>query len=838
MQPLATLRRGLLIPLFSFIALAVLIILAAWRYQTSQHAAIDAEAASQLDAIVHLKVGQIERWRTERLRDAEMIRASVGEMPPLQRVLARHASGPDRESVQRWLADFQRIGHYAGVSLISRENAALLSIGAARAGECAEVRTALQRGGGSIQFLDFHKPAANGPVHLEIVVPLASASGKTAAAMVLAIDPEEFLFPRIQQWPIPSASGESLLVRPEENAVLFLNDLRFAKDAALKLRLPLARTSAPAVFAVLGGQGIFNGLDYRNVPVMAAVLPVPDSAWSVVAKLDRSEIDAPARAQAYQISVLAAALILAGGAIILFLWRRHRERFLRQFSALEDERRQMADAIDLSVNEIYVFDSETLRFRFLNKGALENLGYTLDEMRQMTPIDIKPEISAADFDRIIEPLKSGQKRVQVFETVHRRANGTLYPVEVHLQLTQSGAARVFLAVILNIAEKRAMQVQLEEAQKLESIGRLAGGVAHDFNNYLTVINGFTDLALAGLPPGDPGRHRLDLIRGAGEQAAALTRQLLAFSRRQIFEVQTLDLNGVLRTLEPMLRRLVREDIELTVQLDSALAPVLADPAQMGQVVMNLVLNARDAIPGGGQIMVETANAEVDAGHAARRPGLAPGGYVMLSVSDTGDGMDSEVMSHIFEPFYTTKAPGHGTGLGLAATYGIVRQTGGWIYVYSEPGRGTAFKVYLPRAVSATPEPVARALEADGLHGAETLLVVEDNSEVRALTCAILREFGYDVLPATNGAEAEEIFAQRRDAIRLLITDVVMPGLSGRELSRRLTALAPALKTIFVSGYTENVIVHQGVLDPSVNYLPKPFTPQALAAKTRQVLDGA
>jgi len=376
-----------------------------------------------------------------------------------------------------------------------------------------------------------------------------------------------------------------------------------------------------------------------------------------------------------------------------------------------------------------------------------------------------------------------------------------------------------------------------QAQKLESIGRLAGGVAHDFNNLLTVINGYSDMALERLSEDDPMRAEIDQIRIAGARAADLTQQLLVFSRKQVVQPRPLDLNEVVRESEKMWRRLLGEDIELKTCLAPTVGLVMADLGQVHQVLMNLVVNARDAMPDGGRLVLETAEVEIDAGYVEEHPEASAGRFVLLAITDSGIGMDAETRKHIFEPFFTTKGPAQGSGLGLSTVYGIVKQCQGWIGIYSEPGKGTALKVYLPRAGDSR-EGGAAARRRPAVHtGTETVLVVEDQDEVRVLAARVLSAHGYRVLEAGDGAQALELAGSDVGPIHLLLTDVVLPGINGRELAERLSTLLPALKVLYTSGYTHDVIAHRGVVDRDVAYIAKPYTPAALAAKVREVLEG-
>jgi two-component system cell cycle sensor histidine kinase/response regulator CckA len=385
-------------------------------------------------------------------------------------------------------------------------------------------------------------------------------------------------------------------------------------------------------------------------------------------------------------------------------------------------------------------------------------------------------------------------------------------------------------------EKKKLEEQLRQSQKMEAIGRLAGGVAHDFNNMLTGIIGYADLLLLSLNRDHPLVGKVEEIKKAGKRAASLTQQLLAFSRKQMLQPKVLDLNLVVNDLKKMLQRLIGEDIELETHLESNLFRVKVDPNQMGQVLMNLVVNARDAMARGGRITIETANVVLDQAYGRKKGvSLQPGPYVLLEVRDTGIGMDPETRSHIFEPFFTTKELGKGTGLGLSTVYGIIKQSGGYIWVDSQPECGTAFQIFLPRAEGESALKQSDPHSPPLFQGSETILIVEDNELVRNLTSEALRQFGYSVIEASGGDPALKIIQENGEKIDLLLTDVVMPGLNGRELADQVLSSRPGIKVLYMSGYSDNAIVQHGILSPGLAFIEKPFSPETLAEKVRQVL---
>jgi PAS domain S-box-containing protein len=631
----------------------------------------------------------------------------------------------------------------------------------------------------------------------------------------------------------------------------------------------------------------------------------------------------------------------------------------------QDEFLSLQSILELSLNEIYVFDVETLRFSYVSRSALANLGYSMEQMREMTPLDLEPELSAEIYHDLIEALKQKAINEVRFESVHRRADGSLYPVGVHMQQVETGAVSCFLAMIYDITERklaeetlarseaefrrlsmefhglldaipdnlmllnrdlkllwvnkasveslvlssetiadqfcyalwhnrtipcescpaiqsfstakkcnetitrpdgsiwdirtvpltdeqgvvvnvievsrdvtenRKLEEQLRQSQKLESIGTLAGGIAHDFNNILTAIVGYGQITLMKMPEDDPLRHNIDCILQGADRAAHLTKELLLFSRKQVVDRKPLNLNEVVARVEKFLKKVIGEDIAFKTVIHEAPLPVLADEHQLEQVLMNLTTNARDAMSRGGALTVTTGMVNLDSEFISAHGYGNPGNYAHITITDTGEGMDEATQRRIFEPFFTTRMVGKGTGLGLAVTYGIIKQHDGYISVNSEPGRGATFRIYLPLVQSESAEESQVLPEQGPAGGTETILLAEDDEAVRFLMKRVLTEYGYTVIEAVDGADAVSRFSENRGKINLLLFDLIMPRMNGKEAFNEIRKTSPGIKVIFSSGYAPETIREKAMLEDGVNLIYKPTSPLELLRTVRSVLE--
>ncbi|HLZ49488.1 MAG TPA: PAS domain S-box protein [Candidatus Acidoferrum sp.] len=516
-----------------------------------------------------------------------------------------------------------------------------------------------------------------------------------------------------------------------------------------------------------------------------------------------------------------------GGHIALAIERRRSEEALRKSESVF--------RLLFSHNPLptWVMEEESLQFIQVNEATVQQYGYAAEEFSRMSMLDLLPEEQR-------EALSAHQREEAAlvrFQRVckHRRKDGKVFEAEIVSHQFEYAGRKVRLVVAQDISERHILEQQLRQAQKMEAVGRLAGGVAHDFNNLLMVIKGHTELLMNALPAGDGASRKIMQIDRAADRATALTKQLLAFSRMQVLQPRVINLNSVVEDMGKLLPRLIGEDVELRIQTARDLGTIRADASQMEQIIMNLVVNARDAMPKGGRLLIETSNAELDGAYNLTHPIVKPGQYVLLAVSDTGTGMDADTQAHIFEPFFTTKEAGKGTGLGLATVYGVVKQSGGFIWVYSEVGKGTSFKIYFPRVDQPEDKANVPLAVAETPRGTETILLAEDEQDVREVAREFLESGGYTVIEAVNGNEALRLATEYKSPIDLLVTDMVMPGMTGRELARHLQQRS-SIGVIYMSGYSEQTVAESSRVEANMRLLTKPFSRGSILRAVREALN--
>ncbi len=1104
-----------------------------WFYRT-QEQNMRYEVEKELSAIARLKADQISAWQKDQLSDAVTLCENVFFLQNAARFLA-DPSGVHGEDLRTILRDQAKQHDYADTLLVDPDGKVIFSLSGnyhLHSGYVSALPTALRKR--SPVLIDLHTETHNQAPHISVIAPLftgAEHSRKPLGAIILISNASEFLFPMIQSWPIPSKTAETLLVRRDGNDVLFLNDLRHQADTALKLRIPLTQNDVPAVMAVLGRKGLFEGKDYRGIDVVSVLLPIPDTTWFMVSKMDTAEAFAELRFRSVILLLLLLGLTAFIMAVGLIFWQQkkknhyqilyHTEARLRtnaerhsitlkaigdgviatnvqgrvellnpvaemlcgwnQEEAIgrpleevfcivnEETGKQVENPVDRVMREgmvvnlanhtllfakdgterpiadaaspvrdekgeivgaVLVFRDQTDERRsqklnqtrivlleyaatnpleeFLTKALdeisalvkspigfyhfveadkktislqqwstrtktefcraeskgmhypVEQAGVWADCARQKKPIihnnywslqnkkglpeghaeiirelvvpvlrknevvailgvgnktdnytendveiilylsDVIWEIverkkTEAERERLLSAieqagemivitdpegmiqyvnpafeqvtgytrkevigqsprfLKSGKQNPAFYQNlwetisrgdifqgrlVNKRKDGTFFTEDATISPVREASGRIinYVAVKHDITEHLQLTAQLQQAQKMESVGRLAGGVAHDYNNMLSVILGNTELALDKVDPSGPLHDDLVEILIAAKRSVEITRQLLAFARKQTIAPEVLDVNKTVEGMLKMLRRLIGEDIDLAWLPENRLWPVKMDPSQIEQILANLCVNARDAIAGVGKITIETHMEILDEDYCTDHIGYLPGEFVLLTISDDGCGMDKETLDNIFEPFFTTKDVDQGTGLGLSTVYGIVKQNNGFINVYSEPGGGTTFRIYLPRhegeAGKIKTEIVTQIPKGLG----EKILLVEDEPAIRKMSQIMLQNLGYQVLVADTPKEALRLAGVHAGSIHLLITDVVMPGMNGRDLADQLHTLYPDIKTLFMSGYTADVIANRGVLEEGVNFIQKPFLIKNLGIKVRTILD--
>ena len=793
-----------------------------------------AESHARLSAIAEMKASEVADWRDERLADGRFFEGNRAVIELAQRVFKPGGDAEAAATLRDLLGRMQRTHQYSRVALHDADGLERLSSTADGMRDdghmAASVREAVAHGGAA--FIAMHANDGETP-HLSIIAPLQPGLG----AVLVWIDAAPALRGFVNSWPVPTETAETLIVRRAGDDVVFLNAVVGPDEAKATRQVPMTRTDLPAVQAVLGNRGTIETIDRRGVPVVAAMLPIEETGWFLVVTEAQTELYGPLRDRAIMLVTIALLLLVAGVAVLVAAWRGAANKAASVARDHLEALNNLSQVVEAS--PVVVF-----RWRAVEGWPVEwvssnvsRWGYTPEElMRDVPPFRelVHPNDTAAVAQEVARYTAEGRDSfTQEYRVV--AANGTVMWMEDRTSVVRDAEGRVvrYQGVLTDITERRHLQAQFVQAQKMETVGRLAGAVAHDFNNLLTVINGYSEFALAEVSPEDPVREMLQEIHDAGTRAAALTRQLLAFSRKQPAKLEVLDCNGIADRMKKLLGRLIGEDVSLTFDLDPALWRVRADVGQIEQIIMNLAINARDAMPEGGTIAVASRNVRLEESESSMSPSVPAGEYVLLSVADTGCGIDEATRAHMFEPFFTTKASGHGTGLGLSTVHGFVTASRGSIRVRSTVGRGTKFEVYLPRVESSHAVTSAEP-ELSVTPGQGTVLLVEDDAALRRVAERILTAAGYVVIGAATGVEA---LAQLdvHATVDLVLTDMVMPGMSGDELVTEVLRRRPEVKVLMASGYVRDAFPQRATQSRGFTFIAKPYSPSTLTRAVREVL---
>lgn len=946
-------------------AIIVLMAGSVWYYRVQKHHRFQ-EAAANLESVARLKIEWIREWRKERLLEAHQASSSRFYAPLLSKWMEEHARPEEIEAIEKGLRLSQEQRGFIDAVFVNADGKILFRLSHQTEDLPKESQSGLAEAFRlrNCVLTDFYALPGNSREQIDLIAPFFGNSlGPTMpiGAIIFQYAAQTLLYPAIQSWPINTTSAETMLVRREGNTLLALNDLRFHKDAALKLRFPISAGNVLGHKELLIPGTAISTLDYRGVKVITVVKRIPNTGWLMLAKQDESEIFSSLR-QEFILTLIGVLLLITSVSMTLVvLWQRKDKDHYRELFKAESAQRKAEERIrstmdvmlegcqiiDFNWHQIYINDAIT-KFSKLKKEELlgrsimesypgiehsevfaafkrcmteripqfiastpvlqdgaerwyevsiqpipegifvltndvtEQMKFEIENNRLVSAIEQLGEVVVImDTNRIIQYINPVFESITGFKTEdavgrllpmaasqdaefyrnfwstlesgkqwrgrlqNRKKDGSLYIEDATVSpvFDRSGVIVNYVSITRDITniiklqeEKEKLQGQYLQAQKMESVGRLAGGVAHDFNNMLSVILGYTQLSLDQLEPDQQLHSYLQEIQQAANRSANLTRQLLAFARRQTIAPIALNLNQTIQDMLSMLQRIIGENIVLSWVPGTELWPVKVDPSQIDQMLANLAVNARDAIAKHGRIIIETQNIAFTADNKSANYDCIIGEYVMLALSDDGIGMPQEVKDHLFEPFFTTKERGKGTGLGLATVYGIVKQNGGFINVYSEVGQGTTFKMYFPRFAGADTAAATAAKTEKTKGGTETILLVEDEPSVLALANTILERLGYTVIAANTPEKALNLIETYPGEIQLLLVDVVMPQMTGRELADRISEKFPKLKKLYMSGYTADAIAHHGVLDAGVFFIQKPFSSGALAAKIREVLE--
>jgi PAS domain S-box-containing protein len=830
-----------------------------WRAGELRRGTVD-YLGNLLGATAEQNAHIVETWLHERRADAHVVALNAASDPEL-RAGSPRALALFSEQLTHVVGQY---GYAAGWATDTAGRAIVASrdAGTLTSAEQAAATQAVREGRESIVG-PLREP--DGQLVLSFVEPVGVPSMRTSSApwgaVVLRTDPARTLFTLISWKLVASHTGQARLIGRVGDEYVILSPSPFPAAAPLRVRVPWSQAPRPERDGIHGIASTGTFRDVRGVAVIGAVRPIAGTKWALVRTIDEAESLAETSEQLRTEVLLAIAVLGIVALVVTAAFRRARLVQLkrdvsgrrRAEEALRESEERFRGAFDHAATGMSLTDPKSGRWLRVNRALCEMVGYSEEELlasdfQSIThPDDIEPN------NRLRAALMAGKIPGYRLEKryFHRKGHVIWVVVSVSLVRDATGVPTYVVAQIQDITERkhaeaalRESEAQLRQAQKMEAVGQLAGGIAHDFNNLLTAISTHVEFALDALPPVSEAREELTQVQRAGARAASLTRQLLAFSRRQTLQLRVVDLNAIVLESERMLRRIIGENITFLSHVEPALPTVRADPGQLEQVLVNLVVNARDAMPDGGTLTIATCATVIPEAGLAARPGLRGGKYACLSVGDTGLGMDEEVRARVFEPFFTTKPVGQGTGLGLATVYGIVKQSGGYVYVDSTPGSGSTFTVYLPAIAASVSDARRDGAPRETIRaGTETILVVEDEGAVRSAVRRTLTRYGYAVIEASNGREALELVEARQNGggegqVELVITDVIMPELGGYGLIEQLRARWPTLRALFISGYAADEIDSAALRMPGTAFLEKPFLIEQLIHQVRTLLDGA
>jgi two-component system, cell cycle sensor histidine kinase and response regulator CckA len=787
-------------------------------------------------------------WIQQRSKEAE----TVASFPAVKASVSGLAGKEPAESAQTHLSvilDLVRDpGIYSALYVLDEKGKVVASSSGALLPEPEILET--YRSFGDVGILTLFEPGKDaGFPPLAVIAPIRgpigvgnprSASSEIVGAVIL-VTRREVLIPLFLTDVATTASGETVFVARRGKKAVFVSPFRNRPQEEAGLPKP-PTPGKPGLLALEGREGFVEFSDYRGIPVVAVTRFIPEIGWGMVTKIDHKEALSRFRQTFVQdFSILFVSL----GALVSLafaLWRHQQVHGLRAEitrrrqteEELQQSERRFFTAFRSSPEGMSISTLKEGRYIEANDIFLRTLGYTREELIGKTSTELGIWARPEDRNAMIQKLQCGEL-VREIELNARTQSGQIRHVLLSLETIRLQDELCLLASLRDITEHKLLEEELRQAQKMEAVGRLAGGVAHDFNNLLGIMMGYSELLFERLSGNDPNRKTVEHILDAARRASEVTRQLLAFSRRQVLQTKVVDLNAVVCDAEKLLHRLIGEDIELVMRLGADSGYVMADPGQLVQVIMNLAVNSRDAMAGGGRLTVETANVVVDEAYAQTHWPQKPGAFVMLAVTDTGHGLDENTQAHLFEPFFTTKEVGKGTGLGLSTVYGIVKQSGGFIWAESKPGEGTTFRVYLPRVARPGKQEEHTEPPRGLVGGSETILIVEDEPLLRGMTRESLETAGYRVLEAADVHDAIRIAEQHKEPIHMLVTDLVMPKMSGPALAQKVREIRTGIRVIYVSGHTDSSLVQHQLLEENASFLQKPYSRQALLQEIHRLL---